>query len=323
MFESARKYSIGLWALEGVADRFVPGGYEDPRTPMEALDVLGDVDGMNGVQFLSTDFDEHGVDPIKDRVEANDLTSVAVLMNSFTPNWKLGALTATDESLRQEAIDYGKQTVEYADQLGADEVTLWLGTEGFDYPFQIEYSEHWDLLIDGIQQIAEHDSSKEIALEYKLKEPRKHMTIGSAMKGMYISRSVDVDNVGVVVDFGHALMGKENVAESIALLDREDCLSRMEFNDAYREWDDDMVAGSVNLWDGMEFLYYLDRVDYDGWLCFDIFPFRMDSKQAAQICVDNTDKMIELVERIDRDRLEQAQQDMDAAQVQKLLFDIL
>ncbi len=43
-----------------------------------------------------------------------------------------------------------KRGVDAARAMGADLMTLWLGQDGFDYNFQLDYAEAWDLEIAGI-----------------------------------------------------------------------------------------------------------------------------------------------------------------------------
>jgi len=324
MLENTKKYSIGLWALRGTADRFVPGGYESKELEIKkAIEVAGDIVGIQGVDFVSDVFDEMDLGELENILAENDLQPAGVNFHSWRRQWSLGSLTNPEVKKRKSAIKYGKEVLDKAEKLGCEEVTFWLGTDGFDYPFQIDYEQHWGLLLDGITELARYKKELDIGLEYKLKEPRKHQTIGTAIKALYATKKVNIENVGVVVDFGHALMSKENAAESISLVAGEGKLTGVHFNDAYREWDDDLVPGSVNLWDSLEFLYYLDKVSYEGWISFDIFPFRMQNRRAVETCVKNTDKMIEILERIDFNTIKQHQDNMDIAEIQKDLLAVL
>ena len=55
-----------------------------------------------------------------------------------------------------------------------------------------------------------------------------------------------VDNVGILLDFGHALFGGESPADAAQLLIDHGRLFGMDVNDNLRGWDDDMVVGSVH-----------------------------------------------------------------------------
>jgi xylose isomerase len=62
---------------------------------------------------------------------------------------------------------------------------------------------------------------------------------------------------------------------------RSRCAPRRPFlihiNDNYRDWDWDLVPGSVNWWDWVECMLYIDKIGYDGWLVSDVIPARLDT----------------------------------------------
>ncbi len=324
MLEKSKRYSVGIWALKGCADRFVSNGYEEKTTSLqEAILKASQIKGIRAIEFMSSDFEQVSVKEIRDLLKKNNLIVSGILVNTFSRKWKLGAFSNTDETLRQESIEEGHKAVAIANELGCQTITLWLGSDGFDYPFQVNYKDHWHLLMKSIERLTQEHPDKRFALEYKLKEPRKHMTIGTAMKAFYIVQKLKRNNLGVLIDFGHGLMAKENLAETVSILNGEGKLFGIHFNDAYREWDDDLIAGSVNIWDSLEFLYYLDEVGYDGWISFDIFPFRMDGSKAVEICVKNTDNLIKLTERIHKDKLRKAQTSGKAENTLEIIYQIL
>ncbi len=324
MLERVKKYSVGIWALKGCADRFVPGGYEGEfLSTEEAIRKVAKIEGIKAVEFMSTDFDDSLPGKISSLLKENNLQVAGVLVNTFSRKWKLGSLSNQDPDLRKNAIEEVQRTVKISNELECDDIALWLGSDGFDYTFQVDYQKQWALLLETIGELAEEFPNKRFALEYKLKEPRKYLFVSSAMKALWVAKRLRKDNVGVLVDFGHALMSKENPAEAICILSEEKKLFGIHFNDAYREWDDDLVAGSVNLWDTLEFIYYLDKIGYEGWLSFDIFPFRMDASRAVELCIKNTENLIKLAEKIDRQKLAEAQRSMKAENSLAVIQEIL
>jgi len=326
MLDKVKKYSVGIWALKGCADRFVPGGYEEGFLSTEdAIKRAAKIKGIKALEFMSSDFDD-SPEKINFLLKENNLQVAGTAVNIFSsPKWKLGSLSNQDEKLRREAIEEVQRTVKISNDLGCNDITLWLGSDGFDYPFQADYQKQWTLLFEEIRKLAEKFPNKRFALEYKLKEPRKYLFVSSAMKALWLTKKIGKDNVGVLVDFGHALMGKENPAEVIWILNEEKRLFGIHFNDAYREWDDDLIAGSVNIWDNLEFIWYLDKIGYEGWLSFDIFPFRMDASEAVKLCIRNTENLIKLATKIDKQELAEAQKSMRAEKtlsiIQKVLED--
>ena len=318
------KYAAGLWALGGASDRFLPEGYSDKTTTLkEDIETAGSVDGIDGVEIISSQaFD---IDPadFKGWLTDNNLQLTSILANTFGDRkYKLGSITHTDTKIRNEAIDICKKSIDLALEMECPAVCLWLGSDGYDYSFQIDYVKHWNTLKESIIEIANYNKDIKICLEYKLKEPRKYMTIGAVGKALYLARECG-ENVGVVIDFGHSLMAKEKPAESAAVLSMNKKLFNVHMNDAYSDWDDDLIAVSVHLQESVEFMYYLETMKYDGWIGLDIFPFRMDGKTATDLCIRNLRSIERILGRLDKDKLKKAMESLDAGNSQRVIRDAL
>jgi xylose isomerase len=89
-------------------------------------------------------------------------------------------------------------------------------------------------------------------------------------RALFLCEKTGLPNVGVTMDVGHALIAKETPAEALSLAALNDRLFYVHFNDNAREWDWDMLPGSVNLWDLIEVVFYLKRLEWDGWLSYDV-----------------------------------------------------
>jgi len=151
-----------------------------------------------------------------------------------------------------------------------------------------------------------------VAIEYKNKEPRTHIHMATIGKTLLVALETEAPNVGVMIDLGHATMAYENVAESAVLADRYGKLFHLHLNDNYKLWDDDMIVGSVNLWETFELFYTLQRIEYDGWYSLDIYPSREDSIGAIRASLAMVKKMIELASQADVQRVEEWQRNNDA-----------
>ncbi|MFW6180477.1 MAG: sugar phosphate isomerase/epimerase family protein [Spirochaetota bacterium] len=318
------KYAAGLWALGGASDRYVPGGYGDKAwTLQELIKAAASVDGIGGVEIISSQADGIKTGDLKKWLGDSNMVLTSILANTFGDRkFKLGSLTHTDKKLRGEAVDLCRRAVDYAAEVGCPAVCLWLGSDGYDYSFQVDYRAHWKTLQESITTIAEHNRDVKVCLEYKLKEPRKYMTIGAVGKALYLARECG-QNVGVVIDFGHSLMAKEKPAESLALLSMHGKLFNVHMNDAYGDWDDDMIAGAIHIQETLEFLYYVDQVGYDGWIGLDIFPFRMDGRTAAELCIRNLRSIENILNRVDRRKLARAMESLDAGNSQAVIRDAI
>jgi len=315
------KFSVGLWVLGQCGDRYMLGGYGPPVPLDEQLRIAASIEGVTGVECHGSDFDDCEIERYKDL--GGELGLVTTNVNTNVWGYRKfgrGAFAHRDPKIRQQAIDEGFRSCETARKIGCPSVALWLGADGFDYPFQLDYPRHWELLIDGIRQVAEEAAPDlKVGIEYKLKEPRTHMSISNVGITLMVINEVGMDNVGGTIDFGHSLMSQESPAEAVCLLQRQGKLFNVHFNDAWGYWDDDMIAGTVNFWTTLEFLYYCKRLEYDGWFGLDMFPYREDGKQAAQMAVDNIQAMWAMLDKIDPAQLEAAQETMDAVQTQRVV----
>ena len=318
------KYAVGLWALGGAADRFVPEGYSGKVVPLKGrIETAGSIDGIDGVEIMSTQVEDINLTDFKGWLKDNKIKLTSILANTFGDRkYKLGSITHTDKNLRSEAIDICKKSVDLAIEMDCPAVCLWLGSDGYDYSFQIDYVKHWNRLRESINEIANYNKDIKICLEYKLKEPRKYMTIGAVGKSLWLAQECG-ENVGVVIDFGHSLMAKEKPAESAAILSMNNKLFNVHMNDAYGDWDDDLIAVSVHLQETVEFMYYLQEMKYDGWIGLDIFPFRMDGKTAAELCIRNLRSVEKILNRLDRDKLKKAMETLDAGNSQRVIRDAI
>jgi sugar phosphate isomerase/epimerase len=109
---------------------------------------------------------------------------------------------------------------------------------------------------------------------------------------------VGCENLGCAIDVGHALMADENLAESLALIDSHDKLYQIHLNDNYKDADPDMVIGTINFWEILEFYYYLNKTDYDSWQTIDIIAGRDDREKTLALAVKMTRLFKELADRL-------------------------
>lgn len=91
----------------------------------------------------------------------------------------------------------------------------------------------WDSTISAIKEITEYAPDIKFSYEYKLKEPGIYMYVSNAAKVLLLAKEVNSNNFGIIIDFGHALLSRENPAEALMLLANSGKLFRVHFNDAY------------------------------------------------------------------------------------------
>jgi xylose isomerase len=277
------KYGVGLWAFGSLQDRYTTQGYKPPQTLAGSIGQAAMVKNIRGVELTYPgDFSREQVNRARDLLENYELQPVVINVEIFAnPKWQKGSLTSSDAQIRHAAIELGRSAVDVAIEIGAKNCLLWPGQDGYDYLFN-DYSKKWDWMIDGIRQICEHNKAITVLIEYKPKEPRTHSLLGNVGSSILIAKEVNANNVGLMLDVGHALIAGENPAESISCVSRYNIPLALHFNDSYGTLDDDMIVGSVNFWKYVEFFYQLKRIGYDGWYDIDIFPYRDDPVKAVE-----------------------------------------
>lgn len=301
------KYSVILSNVGSCADRYVPGGYSAPFEIKDLFKRVSQIPQAKGVELVGTwHVTERNVKELKGYLEEYGLELVSIIPDHFgQPKWKNGSFAAKDPAVRAEAVSHTKEMIDAAVELGGDLISLWPGQDGYDYLFQADYIQERDWFAEGIKEVCRYRPDVRISLEYKIKEPRTHSYLSTAANSLLIAQEVGTDNVGVTIDFGHALNAYETPAESVALLKKYgNKLFHIHMNDNFRHWDDDMIVGSVHTIETLEFFYWLKRTGYQGWLSIDQYPYREDSLEAVRQGVEAMEAFTGLIDRMDSQEVE-------------------
>ena len=138
-----------------------------------------------------------------------------------------------------------------------------------------------DDLVEGLAEWADYNPDQKVVVEYKAFEPRTHIMLPTIGHCMTVINEINRPNLGINIDMGHALIMKENLAESIALCCRYGKLFHTHWNDNWKMFDDDVIVGTVNLWETLEALFWLDEWGYDGWYGPDLVRTASPQKKAV------------------------------------------
>jgi xylose isomerase len=300
------RFSANINTFNACADRYVLSGYGERFSTEQLIQAATRVEGLSGVELVGLwHVNDDNLDQIQRQVKDAGLVVTCVTPDIWASGkWGWGSFASNDPGIRKAAIQEVKKSMEWARQLDCQVVDLWFGQDGYDYTFQADYMAAWDRLIQGTVECAEHVPEVNLVIEYKPKEPRTHCFISTVGKTLLLIEKVNKANVGAMVDVGHALEAYENTAESVALLQYfGNKLYYMHFNDNWRLWDDDMIAGSVHTLELLELLYWLDRIGYNGWYALDIFPYREDGIKAANESIAWIRGLHGLLDRMGRDKI--------------------
>jgi len=288
--------------LGRIFDRFHE--YQPARTFREQLEMVKQVRGAEGIEVVyPSDFAD--VDESVKLIKDSGLEVSAVNLNvKAHDKWRTGSFTSPDPQLRREAVWDLKTALDLAAELGSGMVTCCPLIDGHNYAFQADYLRQWGWLEEGLAAGARHRSDVRLSLEYKLNESRNYNILADVGRTLYLCERLGLAHAGVTVDVGHALIAKETPAEAMCLAAQAGRLFYVHFNDNGREWDWDMLPGAVNFWDLIEVVFYLDRLDWEGWLSYDVVTRNGDVVESMAASIDIVEMAVELVDRIGRERLQ-------------------
>ncbi len=316
------KISIALTIFSAATDRFCTEGYRETPRFQEKLSAVAKLKGVNAVEIEQTDVtSELPAKEMKRMLKDYNLPCSSVAVNlAQDRRFALGGFGNQHQKTRNSAIDEARKAADIARVLGTNDITVRLYTDGFDYPFQVDYGTHWNTVISSIKTIAKYASPDvNIAIAYKPREPRQHLTVATVGKSLSLCQEIAMKNVGVAMNFSHAMMAGENPAESIAFLTRASKLFRIYFSDGYRLWDDALIPGTVHLWELMEALFYLKTAKHKGYLTLDMAPSRIEPSHACQIAIGNLSILTKKLEKLDTSEMRRAQKTLDAVESQKMI----
>jgi sugar phosphate isomerase/epimerase len=279
-----------------------------------------------GLTDLDLNYPDHvAEDPgaLSRRIGDLGLTVNGLAMRYYTnPGFKRGAFTNPDKTVRREAIDLTKRGIDAARAMGVKLMTVWLGQDGFDYNFQLDYAQAWDWEVEGIREIAEHDPDCQISIEYKPDEPRAHSLLRDAATTLLAIADAGSPNLGVTMDFAHSLYSGEQPALAAHLIHRRSKLLGVHLNDAYAKRDDGLMVAAVHLRSTLELLTQIRRDGYRGALYFDTFPdiSGLDPVAECEANIATVNRLLEIGDKLEADnRLGEALTLQDAVASQRIV----
>lgn len=309
------QYSIILAFMGEMKDRFAV--YQEPRGLAEKLALASQIEGARGVEPIYP-FDFQGVNPetFRQLLAENDLEVSSVNVNlKSEPKFHLGALTSKDPGIRAEAVQYLKAGMGWAAELGVNLITVCPLSDGHDYPFEINYSQAWRWLVECLAEAAEYRPEVRLSVEYKQSEPRVRVIVPNAGVVLHLCEQIGLENIGLTVDIGHALCVGETPAQALSLTANANRLFLVHINDNYRNWDWDLMPGTVNYWDWLETLLVLDEVGYDSWLVSDVFPARTDPIKTLSASYRTIQYAERLLDKFGREKLREMIRQRNVIQV--------
>lgn len=320
--ETMNKYAIITGFLGQQRNRFMH--YQDQRPIETRLEMASKVIGADGVELCYPE-DFGDLKLLKDLLEKHQLGVSALNFRSRRPGqWMRGAWTSESPAERADAMDDFKKLMDIAAEMGIDRVTNCPLNDGSDYLFELEYIRAYDYAAECFAELCAHNRDIRVCIEYKENEPRTRCLFGLAGETVAFCQMVNADNLGITLDFGHALCAGERPSQSAALAARANRLFYVQVNDNDGRFDWDMLPGSMRLWDNVEFYYYLRKLGYDDdWYSFDVIPKELDPIENFNAAFAMTRKMEAITDRIDTAVMEEMLKERNPLKTQRYLYTLL
>lgn len=265
-----------------------------------------------GLTHVDLNYPEHVTDVCAADMKAL-LASHGLELNGcalrFRGDFINGELGNADQAVAARALELCREACDYCREAGGDTVTIWLGFDGFDYSFQIDYSRVFNQLVEQFRSVCDYAPDLKISIEYKPYEERSYAFIDSMGVTSMILAAVDRPNLGVTLDYCHMLMKHENPAMAADIFGAQGKLYGIHLNDGYGVMDDGLMIGMATPVKTLEFLYYLKKHDYSHAIYFDTFPV---IEGAEEECAQNIAMLEMLSGALDRVGVKSIQDVIDA-----------
>ena len=295
------KQAIITGFMGKLKDRFCE--YHEARTPEEKIAAVARVKGAQGIEIVYP-YECEDLEAVQKALKKHKLGVAAVNVNiKGEPEFIKGSSSVNSKALRDKATRFICEGMDVAAKLGVDKVTCCPLSDGYDYLFQVDYQQAWKNMVSTFKEAARHRKDIRLSLEYKGSETRVNCYLDTCAKTICMIHDINEPNLGVTIDVGHALLVGETVAESVCLAHTQGIPYYIHINDNNRKWDWDLIPATRNLWDYLEMIFYMKKFDYNDWVTSDMSPVRLDPIEAFERTIATTNKAIDIVNRMDSDKL--------------------
>ncbi|WP_157455263.1 sugar phosphate isomerase/epimerase family protein [Carnobacterium maltaromaticum] len=279
-----------------------------------------------GLTHVDFNYPEHIIDisatKMKEIVQENNLLVNGVALR-FRDEFINGELGNADSAISDRAVELCKEACDYCRDIGGEVVTIWLGFDGFDYSFQIDYEKVWNQIKDCLIQIADYAPDLKISIEYKPFQPRAYAFLDSFGVSLSMIHEVGRENLGITLDYCHMLMKHENPAYGASILGSRKKLFGVHLNDGYGLNDDGLMIGTNSLIKTIEFIYYTKLHSYEHAFYFDTFPVIEDPIAECKRNIKMIKKIDSVIDKLGMDYISGVIKENSGVKVSDLVLEIL
>ena len=291
----------------------------------DILTAIEEVAQTGTVTKIDLNYPEHfesvSLDEIQRAMAEHHLTLGSLNMR-FKQMFINGAFSNPLVEIRRKAIELTLQAAQICKALNGYQVIVWLAYDGYDYSLQMNYSRVWDYLVNAFCEVCQK-SEVRIAIEYKPYEERGFSLLDSFGTTLALIHDCNTQNLGVVLDFCHMLMKRENPAFAASYLLDRGLLYGVHLNDGEGNTDNGFMTAMSNPWKTIELLYYLKKYKYNGVIYFDTFPRR--ESPGEELCANKEmcEHLLTMLNSETMKLIENASEKQDAIELQKIAVKLL
>ena len=299
------KMSVGHWSAGDFFDRFAPVGYHsnDPgfSNDFEAQCRRTKAAGIDAIEIhqhvfekeLNGDLDFSAMKRARDGfLPELGMKVTACNINTWThPKFRLGGACNPDADLRRAALEEIFKAVEICKEMEISILSIWPGSDGADYHFQIDYLESLEWFAEALAKANEVclEAGIRLAIEPKPYEPRElYMIVPTAASAILMASRVNEEtggnNCGITVDYGHQKMEATTASTACDLAVFAGVpIHKFDINDARQGRNDqDLIFGTVSIPESVEYLFTTFLRDYEGYYSQDQFTYRDDPTRSME-----------------------------------------
>ena len=289
--------------------------------------VIETISRIDGISHIELNYPEHfngnTAQDIKALLDIYSLKASGIALR-FRDIFCGGEFTNPDGELAEQATALCLEAVEACRTIGGQVVTIWQAFDGFDYPFQVNYSDAWQKMKSAFCLVADAAAPDiKVSIEYKPYQPRAYSLMPNVASTLLMVEDAKRPNLGVTLDFCHMLMAGENPAYGLDMVASRGRLCGVHLNDGYRMNDDGLMVGSVHLLQTIEFLYYAKKHRYSEVIYFDTFPVREEAIAETEQNYRTSEAIFKLIAKIGDAEIEKMISRQDGMTAVSLLGNIL
>jgi xylose isomerase len=301
-------YSVGHWSAGDFCDRFAPPGYNSDN-PSFKNDFEGQcrrtkAAGVDAIEIHQSVFEKGGaahngdidwkaLERARDGYLAElGMTITACNFNTWSnPRFKLGGACNPDPEIRQAALEELRKGLEISKALKIPVMSVWPGSDGADYHFQIDYKQSLEWFTEALVALNKEAMAAgiKLAMEPKPYEPRElYMIIPTAASAVLVASRVNQicggTNCGLTIDYGHQKMEATTASTACDLAAYAGVpVHKFDINDARQGRNDqDLMFGTVSIPESVEYLFTTFVREYHGYYSQDQFTYRDDPTRAME-----------------------------------------